>query len=187
MYGEIRGLVFPNWEIVQAFPDDCKKVFYGKDFGYTNDPTTLIKIGLHKGGLYFKELIYKTGMLNSDIIESYEALNLNRRGKSNPATIWADSADPKSIAEIYKGGYNIKAAKKGADSIKYGISLIKQYPIFITSDSPNLIKEAQSYKWAVDKNGKTLNKPIDFYNHCWDAVRYGCVMSLKKRGGIKFM
>ena len=125
-------------------------------------------------------------MLNSDIVNKFKEIGLEKRG-GNAAKIYADSADPKSIDEIFKAGYNVKAAKKGADSIKYGIGLIKQYPINITQDSPNLIKEAQSYKWATDKNGHTLNAPIDFYNHCWDAIRYGCVMSLKKAGGIKFI
>ena len=156
------------------------------DFGYTNDPTTLVKIGLHNGELYFNELIYKTGLLNSDILNLFNSHQLEKRG-GNAAKIFADAADPKSIDELFKGGYNIRAAKKGADSIKYGINLIKQYPLNITQDSPNLIKEAQSYKWGADKNGNALNAPIDFYNHCWDAIRYGCIMNLTKSGGMKFM
>lgn len=165
--------------------DECKKRFYGLDFGYTNDPTTLIEIRLHRGILYFKELIFETGLVNIK--------NENRKGQKSiegemlrleipfNAHIWADSAEPKSIQEIRNAGwFNFRGAKKGADSIVNGIDTIKRYPSFITNDSVKLIKERNNYKWAVDKNGKATNKPIDNWNHGWDGIRYGCISELDK-------
>jgi phage terminase large subunit len=86
--------------------------------------------------------------------------------------IIADSAEPKSIQEIYNQRFNIKGAKKGKDSIKSSIDILKRYTINITRCSVNLNKELLSYKWSEDKEGKQLNVPVDFNNHLIDALRY---------------
>jgi phage terminase large subunit len=95
--------------------------------------------------------------------------------------IWADSAEPKSIEEIRRAGFNIKAVVKGADSINFGISVLQQKEMLVTKSSVNLIKEFRSYSWDVDKVGKKLNKPIDSMNHGIDALRYFAMMSLSIR------
>lgn len=172
--GRLEGVIFNNWTIVEKFPENIEFVCYGKDFGFTNDPTTLIEISRDAHGIYLNELIYKTGLTNSDIIEQYESFQIDKN-----ADIFADSAEPKSIEEINRAGYNIYPAKKGADSIKYGIDLMKQQPIYVTERSLNLIKEFRRYSWKEDKNGKTLNVPIDAWNHGMDAVRYGLMSSPK--------
>jgi phage terminase large subunit len=176
--GLVEGLIYPKFNLVDSFPE-CKWVVRGMDFGYTNDPTVIIKIGYSQGELYYEEEVHRTHLTNQDIIEV-----LKEKEVSRTDVIYADSAEPKSIEEIYRGGFNIKPCRKGADSIKQGIDVVKRYPMNITKNSTNLIKELRSYKWQTDKEGKNINKPVGFNDHCCDAFRYGVSMKLgtpKKR------
>lgn len=171
--GELQGVVFGGWD-VQPYPDDVKWEVYGLDFGYTNDPTSLIKIGMKENELYIDELLYRTGMTNSEIADFIKAKDIK-------ATIVADSAEPKSIEEIYRYGIDIRGAEKGKDSIVFGIALLQEYKKHITEHSTNLKKELRNYMWDKDKEGKTLNKPIDMYNHAIDAIRYAATFKLTKK------
>jgi len=164
--GSLEGVIFKNWTTIDTIPIEARLLCYGMDFGYTNDPTTLIACYKYNDELIFDELIYQTGMLNSDIIRQIKNLG------GAKATIFADSAEPKSIEEIRRAGISIKPAIKGTDSIKYGIDYLQSYQMKITSNSTNMIKELRSYVWDTDKTGKALNKPIDAFNHTIDAMRY---------------
>ncbi len=148
-------------------PTDAKILAYGMDFGYTNDPSTLVGVYEHGSSLYLDEFIYQTGMTNRDIHNTLASLGLDRR-----AEIFADSAEPKSIDELHKFGWNVKPTLKGADSVMAGIDQLKRYKLVVTPRSKNLVKELQNYKWVEDKNGNLLNKPIDAFNHAIDAARY---------------
>jgi phage terminase large subunit len=97
---------------------------------------------------------------------------MHQRGITGSDEIVADSAEPKSIQELYAGGFNVHPALKGPDSIRAGISKIRQYKIRVTARSRNLIRELKNYRWKIDKDGNSLNVPIDNYNHGLDAVRY---------------
>lgn len=165
--GKLEGLVFPNVRLVDKFPIDCKRIGYGMDFGYSNDPTAIVKMGLYQGEIYLEEICYDTGMLNEDIVNK-----LYESQVTEYDIIVADSADPKSIAEINKKGFKIKGCVKGNDSISFGIDLINQYKINIIKTSVNLIKEQKNYRYIIDKEGKKTNKPIDKYNHLADGIRY---------------
>lgn len=178
-YGLVKGLIFPNVEIVKEMPKQLKKSGGGLDFGYTNDPTALVHCGLHRGKLYLNELIYDTGLSNRNIADLIKSTQLR------DAVIYADSAEPKSIDEINRAGLFVKPTKKGADSIRYGINLIKQYPICITSSSINLIREHKKYKWLTTTDGQPTNKPMDDFNHAWDAVRYWAMMSLGRGKAVQ--
>ncbi len=153
--------------LCDTIPSYAKHIGYGMDFGYTNDPTTLIAVYLFDTEMYIKELIYRTGMTNRDISQDLNRLQIGRREE-----IYADSAEPKSIDEIYRMGWNIKPATKGRDSINIGIDMLKRYKLFVTKDSTNTIKEFRNYKWKEDKNGNILNTPVDLFNHSIDATRY---------------
>jgi len=148
-------------------PTDAKLLSYGMDFGFTNDPTALVAVYEANGSLYFDELIYRTGMTNNDIANILTSIGIDRRSE-----VYADSAEPKSIEELYRRGYNVKPTTKGPDSINAGIDIMKRYKLFITPRSINLEKEMRNYKWTEDKNGNLLNKPIDAFNHAIDAARY---------------
>lgn len=165
--GSLQGVVFDNWKQVDSIPPHAKLVGYGMDFGFTNDPTTLVAIYEADGEYYFEELIYQTGLSNADISKMCKDLKLDRS-----VYIYADSADPKTIADLKARGIKITGAEKGPDSIIFGIQRIQEKPINILSSSINLIKEFRRYKWAVAKTGETLNVPIDAFNHAIDAIRY---------------
>ena len=180
--GKIEGLVF-NTKVVDEMPEYLDKVGYGMDFGFSNDPTTLIKCGLSDGGIYLQEIIYQKGLTNSDINKLFKDAGLTKRD-----AIYADSADPKSIKELRLYGWNITGADKGADSILYGIGLLKQYgTLNIHRQSHNLTKEAAAYKWKVSRQGEKENKPIDAFNHGWDAVRYWALSTLGNNKGKKIL
>lgn len=176
--GFSKSIIFNKVQIVGTIPEDAKEIAIGLDFGYTNDPTALIEVYEHEGALIFNELIYERGLTNQDIAKSLHNFGIDRR-----RSIYGDSAEPKSIEEIYRLGFNIKPASKGKDSINIGIDLLKRYELKVTSKSTNLINEFNSYKWQEDKNGYLLNKPIDNYNHAIDAIRYAVIMT-KSRPNI---
>jgi phage terminase large subunit len=142
------------------------------DFGYSNDPTSLVAMYKYNDAYVFDELIYKKGLLNNDISNLLKANNVND-------IVYADSAEPKSIAELNTYGHNILPVSKGKDSIIYGINLMNQNKIYVTSRSKNLINELRNYIWLTDKTGVKMNKPIDAYNHAIDAMRYAIMSQLE--------
>jgi phage terminase large subunit len=100
--------------------------------------------------------------------------------------IIADSAEPKSIEEVHRMGFNIHGANKGKDSIQNSIDILKRYKLHILRGSVNLIKELNSYKWKQDKNGNPLNEPVDFNNHLCDSLRYVALNKLKVANSGKY-
>ena len=160
--GMLEGVIFSNWKQIDTIPKEARLVGIGLDFGYTNDPTSCIEIYKHNEKRILNEIVYQTGMLNSDIAKQLP--------KDVP--VYADSAEPKSIRTLQLAGITIKGVTKGRDSINYGIDVMQRENYLVTSNSTNLIKELRSYCWDTDKTGKRLNKPVDNYNHAIDAVRY---------------
>lgn len=154
-----EGAVFKKWGIVNEFPAHAKKVALGLDFGYTSDPTAIVKCGIVDNALYIQELCYKTGMLSSDIIKELR--------KHPGLHVYADSADPRLIDEIGLGGIIIYPTQKGPGSIIAGIEKMKDMEIYVTKDSYNLQHELRNYVWAKDKDGRYLNEPEDGNNHCF--------------------
>jgi phage terminase large subunit len=175
--GRLEGLVFPDWK-VGRLPDQYKWRVFGMDFGFTNDPTTLVEIRYAHGDLHWKQHIYETGLTNSDI-----SSRLAIMGFPNNELIIADSAEPKSIEELKRKGWNIKGAVKGNDSVNQGIDVIKRYNNYIDPSSKDLIEEFSSYTWKKDRNGNALNIPIDAYNHGIDGGRYGLTYKMLKDKG----
>tara|TARA_R100001460_G_scaffold31946_1_gene62799 strand:- start:479 stop:1639 length:1161 start_codon:yes stop_codon:yes gene_type:complete len=160
--GQLQGAVFTNYKIIDSIPDEARLIGIGLDFGYSNDPTAIIGVYKYNEFRVLDEIKYQTGMLNSDISKILP----------EDVPIYADSAEPKSIADIQRYGKIIKGVTKGKDSINYGIDVMQRQSYMVTSKSTNLIKELRSYCWDKDKTGKQLNKPVDNYNHALDAVRY---------------
>jgi phage terminase large subunit len=173
--GNLQGSVFENWLQCDEIPKEAEFISYGMDFGFTNDPTTLVAVYRYNGELYCDELIYQTKLTNSDLISKLKELNVLQH-----QMIVADSAEPKSIEDIRRASFRIEGAKKGADSIRNSIDTLQAYKLNITKRSINLIKELRNYKWVTDKDGKSTSQPIDNYNHAIDAVRYVALNRLKK-------
>jgi phage terminase large subunit len=160
--GSLEGVVFNNWKEIDTMPKEAKLIGIGLDFGYTNDPTAAIEIYNYNGTRIVNELVYRTGMVNSDIAKILPS----------GVIIYADSSEPKSIEEIRRQGKTIKGVTKGADSINYGIDVMQRQDYLVTKQSTNLIKELRSYCWDTDKQGQRMRRPIDHYNHAIDALRY---------------
>ena len=178
---KLQGSIFTNWEIVESIPWEANQLGLGLDFGYSNHPSALIDVYQMNDEIYLDELIYEPELTNPDINKRMEDIGLDKS-----VDIIADSAEPKSIDELVNFGWNVRGAKKGADSINFGVDLMKSKKIHITARSDNLIKEFRRYCWATDKTGKSLNKPIDAYNHGIDATRYLVMEKLGQGVGIQF-
>ena len=169
-YGNISGLVYENVKYVDTMPD-CKLVAYGLDFGYSIDPSACVAVYRKDDELYLKEIIYERELTNQDLAERLRPII----GRDE---VICDSAEPKSIEEIYRLGLNAKPATKGRDSILNGIDILKRFKINVVSSS-NLRREFRTYKWATDKNGNSLQKPIGA-DHLLDALRYVALIHLKE-------
>jgi phage terminase large subunit len=172
--GQITGLVLNNWRLCDAIPSNAKLVAVGLDFGFTNDETGCLEVYKQNGELWVNELIYETGLTNPDIAEKLTGI-----GISKLTEIIADSAEPKSIEELRRLGWHITGVKKGADSIKNSIDILKRYQLNITRNSINLRNELGRYKWRTDRSGKTINEPVDRWNHLVDPLRYVALNKLK--------
>jgi len=177
--GSLEGVCIPDWKSIDNIPQDARLLCGGLDFGYSVDPSTIILLYKWNEAYIFDEVLYRKGMLNRDI--SYFL-------KDNNITIhlWADSAEPKSISEIRAYGHKIAGVTKGQDSVIYGINLINQNEIYITSKSKNLIKELQGYVWAKDKEGNNIQKPTGMHPDCIDAARYALMMQLQNPNKGKY-
>jgi phage terminase large subunit len=160
--GMLEGVIFSNWKQIDSIPSDARLIGIGLDFGYTNDPTAAVEVYTWNGQRILNELVYRTGMINSDIAKVLP----------DNVPIYADSSEPKSIEEIRRYGKTIKGVTKGKDSINFGIQIMQSQEYLVTSNSTNLIKELRGYIWDTDKTGVRLNKPIDFNNHSIDGLRY---------------
>ena len=172
--GTNRAAVF-QYQIVDEVPEDAGLVSTGLDFGFTNDPTAIVRIYKKGENLYVKELLYKTNLTNTDISECLRGFGFSRQDE-----IWADSSEPKSIEELHRMGWNVKPTVKGADSVMAGIDVLKRHRIHLLRSDLNVIKEFQNYKWMDDKNGNLLNRPVDAFNHSIDATRYATFNRLSR-------
>lgn len=164
--GVLEGLIYENWEIIQNVPKEAEFIAYGLDFGFTNHETAIAKVYVNENDLIIDEVLYGKGLSNVQI-----AIELKDIKIENDEVI-ADSAEPKSIAQLFDLGINVVDAIKGKDSVLAGIHKVKEYNIKITASSRNGIRELKHYRWKMDRNGESLNEPIKMYDHLLDAVRY---------------
>lgn len=161
--GNLDGVIFNNWKPIDELPKEARLLGYGLDFGYSNDPTSIVEVYLYNGQRILNEICYQKGLSNSQI-SKYITTKL---------PCYCDSAEPKSIDELKTYGVKAYAVTKGSDSINFGIQVMQEQDYLVTSKSVNLIKELRKYAWDKDKKtNEKLNKPIDNYNHAIDAVRY---------------
>jgi len=178
--GQLEGSIFPDIQHIKEIPYDARLLCHGLDWGYSIDNSSLVSLWYHDGRYIFDEVLYQKGMLNSHISQFMK--NNGIEGQ-----VWADSAEPKSIAELQTYGHQINGVTKGRDSILYGINLINQNDCFITERSKNLIREVNGYVWATDKSGETIQKPNPLAgDHAIDAARYALMMQLENPNKGKY-
>lgn len=181
-WGVAEGLIFENW-VEQDFDIEAIKqrpgikVCFGLDFGYTIDPSALCCFFIDDTAreIYVFDELYKKQLTNPQLYAEIEAMGYRKE------RIIADSAEPKSIAELRDLGlYKIQTARKGPDSIRHGIQLLQNYKIIIHPKCVNFITEISNYTWETDRFGQYTGRPIDDMNHLMDAFRYGAADALKK-------
>lgn len=187
-WGIVEGLVYENWEervfdVHEISIRPSVRSAFGMDFGYVNDPSTLFcgLVDTVAREIYVFDEMYEKGMSNEDIKERVSEMGYSKE------RIKADSAEPKSIAYLRKAGLTrIRAAKKGPDSIRAGISIIQDYKIIIHPRCVNFITEISNYTWDKDKFDNAINKPIDDFNHLMDAMRYA-MEEFDGRKGVRIL
>lgn len=175
-----KATIFNYIEITQI-PEEAKLLAYGMDFGFTNDPTTLVAVYTLDYNLYIREYLYRTQMTTRDI----HLFLLEQQLDRNP--IYADSAEPRLISELRGMGHNIFPSMKGKDSVNAGIDLLKRYKIHILSTSNNAIQEFRNYKWTEDRTGRLTNIPEDKHNHIIDPCRYATYSILSRPNFGKYI
>jgi phage terminase large subunit len=168
--GKVKGLVYPYFQQIDQIPGGGQE-FYGLDFGYSNDPSVLTRNSIIGDNLYSEELIHESGLTNDAIAHRMDEVGV-KRGYDE---IFADSAEPKSIDEILRFGFNIKPCPKGADSVEYGHQKIRQFKQFWTKASLKCIKEQRNFRYIENKDGKLTDKTTHQWSHGMDSRRYAVI------------
>ena len=178
--GTLEGLIYQFTQIDEMPDADGLRETWGMDFGFTHDPTAIVRVLADTGKkcIYVDEIEYRTGMVNGDIANVL-------RGREVPrwVHVWADAAEPKSIAEIgAASGCNVRPCDKSApvksDRLKFQLLWMQGWQIYVTKRSLNLIRELRNYTWAKDRDGKLTDQPVDVFNHALDAMRYALFSEL---------
>lgn len=171
--GVSRDIIYNHWKICDELPNKGER-FFGQDFGY-NVPSALVDVEYYEGAIYVDEVLYESRLTTGDLIERFKVNGVFRNRE-----IFCDSAEPKTIEEIRRAGFNAKEADK---DVTEGIRKVKSMPLFITKRSTNILKEIKGYKWKSDVNGKPVrdkdrDEPVKFMDHAMDAMRYAVFTKL---------
>ena len=169
-WGTAEGLVFNNVKYKTIKIEDVRHLEFnqGLDFGYTNDPSSFNQtyIDLENKKIYVYDGFYEKGLSNSAIFDKLVSMKAHR------SLTTCDSSEPKSIDSLAMKGARVRGAMKGPDSIRAGVDYLAEFEIIVNIHLVEFKKEFDNYSWSVDRNGKTLNKPVDDFNHFIDSLRY---------------
>jgi len=183
LLGKIENLVYPHYREVDVLPDG--DYFYGLDYGFSSDPTALVKNVIIGENLYSQEMFYDYNHLtNDDIAREMELLHV-----PHSAPIYADANEPKSAEELRRLGFNVRAVDKAFNRVKYRIKKVNEYYQHWTSDSINCIKEQDNYMFVKKTDPNTgLEYISDDTTHFWShgmTAREFAVVSYG-HGGVSF-
>lgn len=170
-WGVLGNVIFKNWTVkdLSNIKDTFDNYYNGLDFGFSKDPDALVRMHYDSARkiLYIVNELYEVGQTSNILADKAKEII----GKE---IITCDSAEPRMIDELRRQGVNAYPAKKGKDSVLFGIDWIQRQKIIIDISCQNTKNEFQKYRWQEDKNGNILQKPVDKDNHLIDAIRYGC-------------
>lgn len=192
LWGAIGNIIYGGFDMspwpAGPLADDYHELIFGLDFGF-NNPTALVQCGLHDvalvehgneyrfvGDVYLKERLYKTGLTNTDLISRMKEMEIPYR-----APIYADAAEPARIEELCRAGFNVYPCYKPSGSVVDGIALVKSLNVHSNEWNVNLNQEAALYHWMEDRDGVTLDKPVDEFDHALDGMRYALYTHLHPR------
>jgi len=190
-----EATIFRNRFSVRAFdqPEKVERFFFGADFGFANDPSTLIRSYIVGNTLYIDREAYGVGVELDDMPAFYRGGRSAKTGEMYEGIpdvdgwpIYADSARPETISYLRRQGFNIKAADKWQGCVEDGIAHLKGFDeIVIHPRCPRMADEARLYSYKVDKQTNDVLPVVeDLHNHCWDAVRYGLTGHIGRSGAI---
>lgn len=165
LQGQLSGVVFEHIQIIDEIPLHAELIAYGLDYGWSNDPTALTEIWYCDDAYYLNEVVYETGIIDVPT-------RFNREGVQKYVPIFADTNEGRTNELLRTAGYRVRDAKKGADSVSFGVSLMQSLNLFVTRRSKNIIFEKDNYIWDTDRNGKSLNIPRKKHGHAFDGIRY---------------
>jgi len=166
----VEGSILTKWDIVDKVPDGINEGYYGLDFGFSADPACLIKTWIHNDDIYAREDIYQTGLTNQALGKMMQEDGVN-------GVIIADSAEPKSIAELKEMGFHIKGYEKSPDYKRAAAQWLQGKNIHILRGSTNMVREISSWCWDRDRKGNQLPKPADGNDHTVDSLIYSCYVN----------
>jgi phage terminase large subunit len=169
-WGVLGDVIFTNWKVqdLSGMVDQFTNRRNGLDFGFSSDPAAVGVSHYDKmrKTIYFYKELYETGLTNDILAERIKDIIGGER-------IVCDSAEPKSIQELKNDGVNAVGAKKGKDSVRFGIDWLKQQTIIVDVSCINMQNELQQYHWKKDAGGNSLKIPVDKNNHLIDGgLRY---------------
>lgn len=171
--GKVGGLVYPLFVQIDEMPKGDN--FYGLDFGFSGDPVALTQHVINGENLYSRQLVYECGLTNPDL-----SILMSQSGlRKHYDEVFADSAEPKSIEELTRMGWNVKPCPKGEGSVEFGHQKVRQLKQHWTKDSLDCIKEQRNFRYIADKNGKLTEKTTHLYSHGLDSRRYAVVEKLE--------
>jgi len=166
--GKVEGLVYPYFSQEEQLPL-AGELHHGLDWGFSGDPTVLVRSRIIDDELHSEQLIYETGLTNPAIAQRMEECGVQRRMD----VIYADPSEPKSIAELCSYGFNVKPTRGGPGSVEYGHQKVRQYRHYWTKDSLECIKEQRNFRYVPDKDGRLTERTTHTWSHGMDARRYG--------------
>lgn len=183
LWGVLGAAIFRNWEAqdLSGIEDEFNIYRNGLDFGFTNDPTALARSSFKDDTIYFMKELYERGLTNPMIAAKVRPI-------VGDEIVYCDSSEPKSIIELQTdpdNPINAFAVKKGRDSVLHGIQWLQQRKIIVDSRCQNMQNELSNYQWKKDKDGNSINQPVDFDNHLIDALRYSYESEMG--GGTSFL
>lgn len=165
--GSLQGTIF-NFSIVPGIPLEAELIAYGLDWGFTVSLVAVSAVYRCNGEIYIEELVYEKNMINIKLSERLAELGLPKN-----SNIVADSAEPKSIADLeFFGWTNVEPAEKGPDSVRHSIDVLQGFKLNAISSSLNLIKEFRNYRWATDPSGNRTGKPVKAFDHLMNSLQY---------------
>jgi phage terminase large subunit len=165
-----QARVFHNWKVEEFESPSDARFYYGADWGFSVDPTVLVRCWIKDRTLYVDQEAWQVGCE----IDKTPATVRPRWPGSRRWPITADSSDPQSISYMARHGFpNIKPSVKGPGSVEEGVEFLKGYDIIVHPRCKHVLDELATYSYEVDKQtGDVLPKLADKKNHTIDSLRY---------------